>query len=221
MAINAQPEPEKITIGLIGPCGSGKSTLAIAFSALPDVDVALEIPPKALESNPPYTSLNVMALQREFLQTRLRQATAARSKILVLDRTVEEDREVFLRLHYELGGITRAELAQLDEFAELTGALIGTPDAIVILKANPETLRLRIGNRARPDWIVASFDRQLSLYATLVAKTKGSVLEIDTTALSASTLRQIAPWIATTAPLAAMPTDPLESTNSELSWNVR
>jgi deoxyadenosine/deoxycytidine kinase len=211
----------QLTIGLVGPCGSGKSTLAQAFANIPNVNVILESPPQCIEADLPYRDLDIPGIQREFLEARLERAKGTWANLTVFDRTFQEDRNVFLRLHYELGGLTSTELDQLDKLGERAEALVGSLHANVCLFAAPGTLRHRIGNRARPSWLVDSLDRQLELYASLLANIRGVVLEVDTTTYSAKALKEIAPWIAKTAPSAIASAQSSEETTAGLRWIVR
>lgn len=179
-----------------------------------------EVPPKAVERGGNYRALDISAIQREFLEMRLQQVLTTRSGVVVLDRTVDEDRYVFLRLHQEIGGLSGEELARLDQLAEYTGTRIGAPAATVILRADPDILRNRITDLSRPAWLAESLDRQLELYAALVANTRGAILEVDTTNRSPETLTPTAAWIVATAPLAAakMPTSDGPDGNLRWAW---
>lgn len=215
------PSCHRLIIALVGPCGVGKSTLASAISNLHGVDVIHERPPKVLETTRDYCDLDMPAIQNELLRMRLEQALAARSNIVVFDRTFDEDCRVFLRLHNELGGLSDQEHLRLEKAVRRIGKRIGIPDATVVMHAESGVLRQRIGKGARPAWLKESYDRQLELYTTFIADIKGAVLEVDTTFLTPHALRSLSAWIVETAQFAVKRLRMCESKEFGLRWDWR
>lgn len=213
--------PDRLIIALVGPCGSGKSTMASFLSEIPGVDIVQELPPMVIKTDCDYHNLDISAMQLEFLTMRLRQAMVARSGVVVFDRTIEEDRCVFLQLHYELGGLNDVELAKLDKIAKGISKQIGVPSATVVIHAETDILRHRIGNGNRPAWLEASFDRQLELYSAFISNIKGAVLDIDTTFRTPADLQLLSAWIVETARLVATQEQRCENQKRGLQWEWR
>jgi deoxyadenosine/deoxycytidine kinase len=136
------------------------------------------------------------SLQKEILSAKAFAAQQLRSyKIIVFDRTIEEDREVFLNLHHTLGFLTSMQLNNLRRYSIRLESLIGKPNAVIYVTAEPKTLKSRMLQDDRPSWLVEALDLQLELYETFEEHLRGPCLRLDTTYLSLAHLADIASWI--------------------------
>jgi deoxyadenosine/deoxycytidine kinase len=187
------PPGRQYRIALAGPCGVGKSTLASLLAAecdglavihepkAPrDIDVAGAPPPESVER-----------FQRLMTVWRLDQVKLNSSyRILLFDRTLEEDRDVFLQLYRRMGCIDDLQLERLRSFSMKAEASIGIPDGIIVLTAAPEILRDRLehAQNKRPPWLVEHIGLQHSLYSDWILKNRGRALVLDSTRFDAQSM---------------------------------
>lgn len=83
------------------------------------------------------------------------------ARLLLFDRTLEEDREVFLQMYYRLGCIDTAQLDRLIRFSTEAECCIGSPNATIVLTATPHVLRSRLeqAQQQRPQWLVKHIEQ--------------------------------------------------------------
>jgi deoxyadenosine/deoxycytidine kinase len=190
-----------IRCGVSGPTGSGKSTFAGMLASWPGVTLIREQVPNLrhlrLEEFP-----NSWELQKQIIESRLFQSIAASaSPILVFDRTITEDREVFLELHYRLGFLNDSEFQSLRQFSQNVENKIGNPHVFIVLFADAATLRERMlsdQQHSRPRWLLDSLDLQVELYTQWRNSLKSPHIQIDTSHLALSELSDLAQQIWTT-----------------------
>jgi deoxycitidine kinase/deoxyguanosine kinase len=95
------------------------------------------------------------AFQMFVLRTRIRQAVAARSSgrgVLVTERCMETDRELFTLPLISSGVLSHEEMLAYDtwlEFAREDGHLNACPDVVVYLRCSPEVCMQRVLRRRR------------------------------------------------------------------------
>lgn len=180
-------------IGLAGPCGVGKSTLASLIAAQCN-ELAVIHEPKAtpgIEGSEAPSPASVEHFQRLMSTWRLKQAMLnSGARILLFDRTFEEDRDVFLRLYYRLGCIDAAQLDRLSRLSIEAEASVGAPDGTIVLTAAPEVLRQRLeyAQAKRPQWLVKHIGLQHSLYSEWIAEKRDTVLVLDASTIDSITL---------------------------------
>jgi deoxyadenosine/deoxycytidine kinase len=150
--------------------------------------------PKAtlgIEGSEAPSPASVEHFQRLMSSWRLDQAMLnSGARILLFDRTFEEDRDVFLRLYYRLGCIDAAQLDRLSRFSIEAEASVGAPDGTIILTAAPEVLRQRLeyAQTKRPQWLVKHIGLQHSLYSEWIAEKRDAVLVLDAATVDSMTL---------------------------------
>lgn len=172
-------------IGISGPCGSGKSTFAKLLAKELNISILEEpIPFDALNEFNNNKIKNSFVLQKAFIQGKLDgMKKYSENRNIIFDRTVEEDREIFLKLHYSLGFLTLSELEELTNFSTLAEQQIGRANIKIILMANIETLNARIEadkEHLRPQWLKESIAMQLSLYKSWISCTQENIVVINT-----------------------------------------
>jgi deoxyadenosine/deoxycytidine kinase len=191
------PATRQYRIALAGPCGAGKSTLAALLAAryegLAVVHEAGATPDIEVDKAPSPASVD--HFQRLMSNWRREQTILNSSaRVLLFDRTLEEDREVFLQLYYRLGYIDSALLDSLTKVSQEVEFSIGIPDGIIVLTAAPEVLRDRLthAQQQRPPWLVQHIGLQHELYCEWIAKKRDSALILDTASVGSSLMCGIA-----------------------------
>lgn len=188
------------TLAISGPCGAGKSLFVKYLSEMLSIDPTPEpIPDDLLRQFELSPSTHALSLQRHFIHTRSLMYERTKSDgVRLLDRTIDEDCEVFFRLHLALGFLTPEQYAALEGEARILLSKAGDPDATIILTATVNCLVARMRadkEHCRPEWLIASLNTQMQLYERWIASQPKACV-IETTALTCETLEQIARKIA-------------------------
>ena len=153
-----------IIVSVEGGIGAGKSTLldklaSRGYVVVPEpvsfwTEFAGVNPLQHFYTDPKRWSF---AFQVHVLQTRvdaLRCAITADARtdivqLIVIERSVLSDREVFVRVAQEQGHMSALEAAVYEEVHSNTAALVSTPHAHIYLDVSPETCHARTVVRAR------------------------------------------------------------------------
>lgn len=189
-----------LVIGIAGPCGAGKTTLAAAFEKLSDVGVVGEpIFPDLSETLSIPRSDTGALLQDRILRGRAEAAASVKDAIIVLDRSVAEDREVFFPLHRHLGSLSEHDEQRLSGVAEAMELAIGVPVAMVILTASIDTLQRRARDDGRPEWLVESLPLQLELYHRWLRAIEVPFVIVNTDHIGSEAFPAVAEWIVASA----------------------
>ena len=144
---------DKFNLGIAGNIGVGKTTLTEKLSK----DLGFSAIYESVIDNPYlsdfYTNMSRWSfnLQIYFLYTRFE----AQIKLLqsndnfIQDRTIYEDKEIFAANLVELGHMSNRDFKTYCELFNAMLQFIKTPDLIIYLQANTDTLMSRINNRKR------------------------------------------------------------------------
>ena len=144
---------DKLNLGIAGNIGVGKTTLTERLSE----DLGFSAIYESVIDNPYlsdfYTNMSRWSfnLQIYFLYRRFE----AQVKLLksndnfIQDRTIYEDKEIFASNLLELGHISDRDFKTYCELFNAMLKFIKTPDLIIYLQANTDTLMSRIKNRKR------------------------------------------------------------------------
>ena len=144
---------DKLNLGIAGNIGVGKTTLTERLSE----DLGFSAIYESVIDNPYlsdfYTNMSRWSfnLQIYFLYTRFE----AQVKLLksndnfIQDRTIYEDKEIFASNLLELGHMSDRDFKTYCELFNAMLKFIKTPDLIIYLQANTDTLMSRIKNRKR------------------------------------------------------------------------
>ncbi|MBU4319705.1 MAG: deoxynucleoside kinase [Nitrospinae bacterium] len=184
----------KFIIGIGGPCGSGKSTFTKIFSGFLNIQLIDEPIPKdildAFESNP---STYSFSLQEAIIKGKIQGVDKLNnSKTILFDRTIEEDREVFFKLHNNLGFLNNDELLKLISISKNAENHIGKLNKLILLTARPDILIQRIkndNNHIRPSWLVDSMTEQIKLYSEWDTFQNPDNIKIDTSEMTIADLK--------------------------------
>jgi deoxyadenosine/deoxycytidine kinase len=164
-----------VIVEIAGPTGSGKTTLVRQIAGSSS-DIGCVSEPSFDRIHQPLAQQDWSLTQREILKHRARQLSSMPSRPLLLaDRFFSEDREVFFELHFDLGHISRAGRDGLSKEARRLEARF-PPSCILFLQAPQEVLLRRMVEASQPDWLLASLDRQLVLYAEWLSRRPDSVI---------------------------------------------
>lgn len=191
----------KLRIAVSGPTGSGKSTAAREMASYPGTVAIYESVPsellRLLDTNPNEVCFR---LQKEIMGSRLTRERGCFGKSIVIrDRTVAEDFQVFASMFFSFGFITRAELKQLEIMYKTIESDIGVPDAYLLMQANEDVLRDRMRKAGAPRLVANALDDQLARYETWYASLAAPRVRIDTTRLDARSLARRCSWVVETA----------------------
>jgi deoxyadenosine/deoxycytidine kinase len=167
-------------VWLSGTTGSGKSSLGELFAA-ENFEMVREIIPNFLfEQFRSEPARHCAQLQEEIMLARRSQWIAlTKSTNVVFDRSVEEDIEVFCRLHYENKLLTESELESLRSLAKEISSTMPSPDIILFMSPPAETLQDRLKRNGHPVAILDSLQQQIEFYEEWISTRSDDVLKID------------------------------------------
>ena len=142
-------------LAVSGNIGAGKSTLVKKLAQHYGGRAELE----AVDDNPYlndfYEDMHRWAfpLQVYFLNQRFRQglAVAQSDTAVILDRTIDEDAEVFARNLHELGHMTARDYDNYRGLYDSMRSLLPRPDLIIYLQGSVAQLQRRIAQRFREE----------------------------------------------------------------------
>ena len=202
-------------LALHGPTGSGKSTLSkLLAKKMGGYLIPEPIPTRVLDG----IQLTEFEVQKQILCSKRKALQNLNdANCAILDRTIAEDREVFLTLHRQLGNLNTDELLQLQALSRQIESEVTEPTAIVCIRAKYEHLIGRMILDGRPTWVIDHLGAQLSLYERIPSPKDVPYVEIDSSALSLSDLDEVANWIARTA-FAIGPKSYVLRNGIELNW---
>lgn len=182
----------KLIIWLSGPTGGGKTSIAhslrqcglsIVEECLPE-DLFRSFATKPIE--------HCEALQRYVMSARLNGwRTVATSNSVVFDRSIDEDIEVFCRMHKAAGLLTQSQFDALADLANELQEQMPDPDLIVFITAESRVLLRRLREGGAPGPIVESLDAQISLYSRWLKSRAQHVMGLDTTRMSERAMAQL------------------------------
>lgn len=176
------------SIAIAGNMGSGKSTLVEFLSQTYGVVPFYE----PNDENPYladfYTDMKRWAFQSQlyFLSSkfRLHQELDRQTGVVVLDRTIFEDAEIFATALYQMRKITKRDWQTYQSFYQAILDAIRPPDLMIYLRCSMRTLRqrIRLRGRAMEQDIPLAYLRRLDrLYEGWIANYgAGEVLILDT-----------------------------------------
>ena len=151
---------KKLHIGIAGNIGVGKTTmcekLSEVFSLQPVYESVIDNPYlEDFYSDMERWSFN---LQIYFLYHRFSSQVklSNMNKGFIQDRTIYEDKEIFARNLKDIGCMSIRDWETYNELFNNMSQFINSPDLIIYLKANTDTLLARIKNRKR------SFEKTIS-----------------------------------------------------------
>jgi deoxyadenosine/deoxycytidine kinase len=176
-------------VWISGPTGSGKSTLARLVGRLGYKLIREDLPPDLFRAFREDPARHCASLQEAIMLSRLAQwKRAANEKKIAFDRSVDEDIDVFCRMHHERGLLDYAAHARLRVLAEEVIAEIPKPDLIAFLSPPVAVLKARMQRDGHPDTIIESLERQVAIYEEWIGKRREAVIRIDNSACSRAAL---------------------------------
>lgn len=184
-------------LALSGPTGSGKTTLSKMLENECNFDLVKEEIPHELflkfQHNPKKYCFDY---QKEIIKSRYKNYLSGINYIKIIDRTPDEDVEVFCALYNNLGFLSSSELKQLRNILCVSSSVIGHIDVTIYVTANANTLKSRLLKRGEPPILIDNLPLQLELYKNWENNNLKSIIEIDNTYLSLTNLDNIAELIA-------------------------
>lgn len=116
---------------------------------------------------------------------------AAGRRNVVFDRSVDEDMDIFCRMHHELGLLDYGAYARLRFLAENIIAELPKPDLIIYLSPHLDVLTNRVLGDGHPQLIADNLQRQVALYEEWVCGREEATIRIDNAACDRSTLERL------------------------------
>jgi len=211
-----------LVVALVGPSGAGKTTLGEALALRDGVAFLSEPSVGLVDPSIPYMGLDQSRLQLRYHSCRKADFMACSAGIVVVDRWIREDLEVFLELHRRLGGLTSDQVRGIRRRAVADApAQVLSPHAFIIVTAEQEVLRSRVASRGGPSWLVDSLDIQFDLYTDFLPRVGKPAVWIDTSGLSLPDLHAIAEWIVQTMGGAIRGTAPAPAPRATAVWKLQ
>lgn len=179
-------------IWISGPTGAGKSSLAGVLSVALGYGLIQETLPKELFSA--FTSDPVRhcaLLQEEIMRSRFEGwRTMANCSRIVFDRSIDEDAQVFCRMHRESGLLNDQQYERLKTLSRELQDAMPTPDLIIFMCPERSALAERV-RQTHPSTIVQNLDRQVSLYTEWLSARNEDIFRLDNSSCSLQTVQRL------------------------------
>lgn len=189
----------KSVISISGPSGTGKTTLSGFFGNIDKVSVVKEpISDELLKNFSNSPKRYAYSLQEHIITQRFESFNAIKNnsdtRVIVFDRTLTEDREVFFKLHNSIGWLSNNEIINLKKIIDRYISKIEKYDKFRIgLTAPTNILMERLQKdkfHIRPEWLLQSLPRQNELYNNWYVKTEFEKI-IDTSIFDIDNLESV------------------------------
>src|ERR1700751_2132209 len=142
-------------IWLSGPTGAGRTSISQLLRTFGCSVVEERAPENLFRAFKQDPKGNCEELQRHLMQSRAKRWRELRSSTcLAFDRSIDEDLEVFCRMHVFAGLLTSRQFEDLAKLATTLQAEIPPPDLILFLPAESDVLSRRIQHGGAPKVIV-------------------------------------------------------------------
>lgn len=179
-------------VWISGPTGSGKSTLAGLMGGAGYRVIREELPRDLFDSFRRDPARHCASLQEAIILSRAAQwRRAAGRKNLVFDRSVDEDIDIFCRMHHERGLLDHGAYARLRFLAESIIAELPKPGLIIYLSPRLDVLTTRVLADGHPDLITDNLQRQVALYEEWFCGRSEAAIRIDNSGCDRSTLESL------------------------------
>jgi deoxyadenosine/deoxycytidine kinase len=185
-------------IGISGLTGSGKTTLISLMKKRKDLFIVPENVPEELfvkfSISPKTECFN---LQNEIVQNRIKEYSKIpkNTSVIIFDRTLAEDREIFFKLHNSLGFLDKFQFNLLNNISFDAELETKGVDLIIFIKSSIRTLEKRLSSIFIPKFLFDSLSLQQSFYKNWLNTIKCPVLIIDNDKITKNNLDQIGSWI--------------------------
>lgn len=181
--------------------------------------MAEEVPSPLLADFAANPADSCFALQASIIRSRAERTRSCghNKRLLVADRTVCEDLNVFVELHKRNGWLTQPEVDALLSIAAEYGETATIKDVLISMTAEKSILRGRLSRALAPAVIVNTLDVQVQLYRTWLENKVLAPLRlvVDTSTTTKIDIANMARWVLETVEDAhrgkATPLSPLGS----------
>jgi deoxyadenosine/deoxycytidine kinase len=181
-----------VIIWISGPTGSGKSTLAGLMGGTGYRVIREELPRDLFQAFRRDPARHCASLQEAIILSRATQwRIAAGRKNVVFDRSVDEDIDIFCRMHHESGLLDYSAYARLRFLAENIIAELPKPELIIYLSPSLDVLTTRVIDVGHPQFIIDNLQRQVALYEEWFRGRSGAAIRIDNSACDRITLENL------------------------------
>jgi deoxyadenosine/deoxycytidine kinase len=131
-------------------------------------------------------------LQEDIMRSRYEGWQAlSRARRLIFDRSLDEDANVFCRMHHDLGYLDDQQYQRLGNLARNLQSVMPRPDLIIFMCPEMHVLAKRVVETTQPPIIVQNLDRQVSLYGEWLATRREEIIRVDNSDCSLQTLRYL------------------------------
>jgi deoxyadenosine/deoxycytidine kinase len=179
-------------VWISGPTGAGKSTLAHHFREFGYSLVEERVPSDIYRAFTVDPKRHCFQLQEQIMRSRFEAwKSLAGSSNLVFDRSIDEDAQVFCRMHHELGLIDDVQHEQLLRFNMQLQSRMPGPDVIVFICPQLAVLEERVTELTHAPTIVQNLERQLSLYDEWAITRCEDILKFDNSRCRVTTIQQL------------------------------
>jgi deoxyguanosine kinase len=179
-------------VWLSGPTGAGKTSIARLFDAAGHSIVREYAPENLFRAFACHPVTGCEPLQRFLMQARAKAWTDVReAPNVILDRSIDEDINVFCEMHKGNGLLTEQQFGSLTQLGTTLQKGIPAPDLIVFVSAEYDVLLRRMQSAEAPPVIIQTLRTQILLYAEWLRTRTEEVLRIDTTCLTNRTLSKL------------------------------
>lgn len=179
-------------IWVSGPTGAGKTTLAQLLRESDFAVVEESVPKDLFGAFMSAPDQNCERLQRYIMQARFdgwsRVSAATR---IAFDRSIDEDIEVFCKMHWRAGYLTTEQFTALAEFGRGLQERLPGPDMILFVTSDRGVLKKRMQNLSAPELMIDSVDEQLALYKDWLHSRGEESVQFDTSRLSEGRLAKL------------------------------
>lgn len=179
-------------VWISGPTGSGKSTLAGLMGENGYRVIREELPPDLFAAFQRDPARHCASLQEAIILSRSMQwQRASRRRNVVFDRSVDEDVDIFCRMHHERGLLDYSAYARLRFLAANVNADLPRPDLIIYMSPSLDVLAARVRTGGHPPMIVDNLQRQVELYEEWFRGRSEAAIRIDNSACDRRTLENL------------------------------